>query len=69
MAEVANDNTERDEIRQYPQQQRQPLGEELALETQIETGNNRQRGRKRVVRRDQQIAVGQTWETHHFADR
>ncbi|MFY9955191.1 hypothetical protein [Bradyrhizobium sp.] len=45
MEDVANDNTERDEIRQDTQQQWQPLGKKIALEAQIETRENCERGR------------------------
>src|SRR6266403_3404374 len=70
MEEVENDNTERDEIWQNAQQQRQPLEKQLpAFEAQIETRKHRQRGRQGVMRCDQKVARGQICETHRFAGR
>ena len=56
---VADDDAEGDEIRQDAQQQRQAIEKGIALETQIEAREHRQRGRQRVVRCDQQVAHGQ----------
>ena len=56
---VANDDAEHDEIRQNAQQQRQAIVEHVALEPQIEAGQQRSRGRQRVMRCDQQVTQGQ----------
>ena len=61
MGGVANDDAERDEIRQDAQQQRHTT-RNVALEAQIEAGEQPQPGRDRVMRRDQQIPQREIWE-------
>src|SRR5277367_932577 len=69
LEEITDDDAERDEPRHDPQQQRQPLPEHVAFETQIEAGEQRKPGRERVMRRNQQVAQGQLRETPHFRGR
>ena len=57
--EVADHDAEGDEIRQDAQQQRQTIEKGIAFETQIEAREQRERGRQRVMQRDQQVAQGQ----------
>jgi hypothetical protein len=52
---VADHHTERDEIGQDAQQQRQTIEKRVTLEAQIETRQHRERGRERVVRRNQRL--------------